>query len=202
MAYAFLKGLGCEGKVGELQVDYTGKASASAGHKVLGYAAGKLEVESQKYPFCFEGDPKASNGTRSILPFLPFNQDLNRFTLKVTNFTASKAKVTWGSESREFTKEQLSAGINLAAEFSSTPFDEPFKKVMGAVAAKQAFETGMIKGMITGFRMFQAESQRDPEWKTIFEKLTGKLSSRHKELEADVHKTITPVKHTLTITPI
>jgi hypothetical protein len=50
--------------------------------------------------------------------------------------------------------------------------------------------------------MFQAESQRDPEWKTIFEKLTGKLSSRHKELEADVHKTITPVKHTLTITPI
>ena len=202
MAYAFLKGLGCEGKVGELQVDYAGKASASTGHKVLGYASGKLEVESQKYPFCFEGDPKASNGTRSILPFLPFNQDLNRFTLKVTNFTASKAKVTWGSESREFTKEQLSAGINLAAEFSSTPFDEPFKKVMGAVAAKQAFETGMIKGMITGFRMFQAESQRDPEWKTIFEKLTGKLSSRHKELEADVHKTIAPVKHTLTITAI
>jgi hypothetical protein len=73
---------------------------------------------------------------------------------------------------------------------------------MGAVAAKQAFETGMIKGMITGFRMFQAESQRDPEWKTIFEKLTGKLSSRHKELEADVHKTIAPVKHTLTITAI
>jgi hypothetical protein len=153
-------------------------------------------------PNTAEGDPKASNGTRSILPFLPFNQDLNRFTLKVTNFTASKAKVTWGSESREFTKDQLSAGINLAAEFSATPFDEPFKKVMSAVAAKQAFETGMIKGMITGFRMFQAESQRDPEWKTIFEKLTGKLSSRHKELEAEVHKTITPVKHTLTITAI
>ena len=28
----------------------------------------------------------------------------------------SKAKVTWGAESKEFTKEQLASGINLAAD--------------------------------------------------------------------------------------
>ena len=202
MAYAFLKGLGCDGKVGELQIDYSGKAIASTGHKVVNYAAGKLELESQKYPFCFDGDSKASNGTRSILPFLPFNSDLNRFTLKVTNFPAAKAKLIWGTESREFTKEQLAAGINLAAEFSTTPFDESFKKVMNSVAAKQAFETSMIKGIVTQFRMFQAETQRDPEWKILFDKLAAKLTSRHKELEADVHKNLVPVKHSISITAL
>ena len=202
MAYAFLKGLGCEGKVGEIQIDYAGKASVSAGHKVVNYAAGKLEIESQRYPFCFDGDAKASNGTRSILPFLPFNTELNRFTLKVANFPASKAKVTWGSESHEFNKEQLAAGINLASEFSTTPFDDSFKKVLNAVAVKQAFETSMIKGIITQVRMFQAETQRDPEIKSLFEKLGAKLSARHRELESDVHKTLVPVKHVVSVTAL
>jgi hypothetical protein len=31
--------------------------------------------------------------------------------------------VKWGDETKEFTRQQLEAGINLVAEFSSTPFD-------------------------------------------------------------------------------
>jgi hypothetical protein len=60
----------------------------------------------------------------------------------------------------------------------------------------------MIKGVITQFRMFQAETQRDPEWKTLFEKLAAKLSTRHQELEADAHKSVVPVKHAVSITAL
>ena len=202
MAYAFLRGLGCDGQVGEISLDFAGKATASAGHKVLSSAAGKVELESARYPFCFDGDAKSSGGTRSILPFLPFNADLNRFTLKVANLSSARAKVTWGEESREFTKEQLSTGINLAAEFAKTPFDEPFKGVMNAVATKQAYETSIIKGMISNFRSFSAEVQKDPELAALLDGLRKKFASTHSQLDAQARAAFVPVKHTLTVTSL
>ena len=39
--------------------------------------------------------------------------------------------VTWGEQTKEFTKEQLAAGINLAAEFDKTPFDKPVRRAAG-----------------------------------------------------------------------
>jgi lysophospholipase L1-like esterase len=202
MAYAFLKGLGCDGNVGEITMDASGKTTASTGHKVLASAAGKAEIESERYPFCFDPDPKSSGSTRSILPHLPFNKDLNRFTLKVANLSASKAKITWGTESREFTKAQLEAGINLAEEFAATPFDKAFATVMNAVAAKQAYETIMIKGMISHFRAFNTEVQNDPELGTLFEKLRQKLGASQARLDAETRTKLVPVKHTLTVTPL
>ena len=55
-------------------------------------------------------------------------------------------------ESKEFTKEQLTAGVNLAAEFAKTPFDESFQKLQNAVQNKQNFETTLIKQIVTNFR--------------------------------------------------
>jgi lysophospholipase L1-like esterase len=202
MAYAFLRGLGCDGQVGEINLDFAGKATASAGHKVLSTAAGKVELESARYPFCFDGDAKSSGGTRSILPFLPFNADLNRFTLKVSNLASARAKVTWGDEVREFTKEQLAAGINLAAEFSKTPFDESFKAVMSAVGAKQAYETNIIKGMISNFRSLSGDVQKDPELGVLLDGLRKKLASTHSKLDAQVRASLVPVKHTVAVTPL
>jgi hypothetical protein len=161
-----------------------------------------VELESARYPFCFEGDAQSSGGTRSILPFLPFNADLNRFTLKVSNLPNPRAQVTWGEESREFTKEQLAAGINLAAEFSKTPFDGPFKTVMNAVAAKQAYETNIIKGMISNFRAFSAETAGDPELAALFEGLRKKFASKHSQLEAETRAAFVPVRHALTVRPL
>lgn len=202
MAYAFLKGLGCDGNVGEIAMDAVGKTTASTGHKVLSSAAGKAEIESERYPFCFDSDPKSSGSTRSILPYLPFNKDLNRFTLKITNLASARAKVTWGSESREFTKAQLEAGVNLSEEFVTTPFDQSFAGVMNAVGAKQAYETMMIKGMISQFRAFQSETQKDPELGALFDKLRQKLTSAQANLDNATRAKLVPVKHTLTVTPL
>jgi lysophospholipase L1-like esterase len=201
MAYAFLKGLGVDGKIGEITVDLKGKSEATAGHKVLSGNGGKVELESTRWPYCFEGDDKSSGSTRSITPFLPFNDELNLLTLKVKGLDAAKAKVTWGSESREFTREQLTAGVNLAAEFSKTPFDEPFQKLQNAVANKQNFETFMIKQIITQFRFLPNVSD-DAELRQATETMGKKLFARQQELDTQVHAQLVPVKHTITVTAI
>lgn len=202
MAYAFLRALGCDGNIGQIVVDMSGAPSASAGHKLLGQAAGKAELESTRYPFCFEGDPKSSSSTRSLLPFFPFNQDLNRLTLKVKNLAAARAKVTWGEESREFTREQLESGVNLAAEFTETPFSAQFAKIIEAIGAKQQFETGMIKMMVTNFRQFRREAQEDPKLTAAFGEVGDRLMAHQQQLDAAVRQLLVPVKHTITVSPL
>lgn len=202
MAYAFLKGLGVDGKIGEITVDMKGEAKATEGHKVLKSAAGTAELESTRWPFCFDGDAKSSSGTRSITPFLPFNETLNRFTLKVANLEAAKAKVQWGSQTKEFSREQLAGGINLAAEFTQTPFDADFAKFVGALGAKQGFETYMIKQVVTNFRSFPQDLKEDAEFTGALKVVSSKLLKKQQTLDADARKLLVPVKHTLTVTPL
>lgn len=198
MAAAFLKGLGCEGEIGDITVDMHGASSASEGHHATG-ANGTAEIDSSKYPFCFEGDAKSPGGTRSILAFCKFNDALNRFTLRVKNLEAAKAKVTWGTESKQFTREQLTKGINLAAEFTKTPFDAAFFNFMNAVRKKQEFETPMIKGMITNFRNFAGEAQADTEFAAALDVLKKKMLAKQEKLDAEARKLLVPVKHTIRI---
>lgn len=202
MAYAFLRALGCDGNIAEITMDLRGKPSVSKGHRLLAGNGGEVKLESARYPFCFEGDATSSRGTRSIAPFFPFNQELNRFTLKVANLDAPRARVTWGAESKEFTRAQLTAGVNLAAEFERTPFDAAFGKMMQAIATKQNFETAMIKNMVTGFRNFASDARRDEELAAAFNKVGERLQARQQQLDAAVREAIVPVEHTVTVTPI
>ena len=202
MAYAFLKALGVDGDIGTLTVDAKGMTTATEGHKVLSSGAGKAELESTRWPFCFDADPKAANSTRSITPFAPFNQDLNRLTLKVKNLGAANAKVTWGGVAKDFTKEQLEAGVNLAAEFPSTPFDAQFGKLMGVLSQKQNFETTMIKNLVTNFRQFANDAKADPELAKAFDTVRTKLQSRQQALDTEARQQLVPVKHTLTVTAL
>lgn len=204
MAYAFLKGMGLEGNIGEIRIDLkSGATQPSAGHKILleQRAAGKsakVELESTRWPFCFQGDDKSSGSTRSIVPYAPFNQDLNRLTLKVTGLEMARAKVTWGSESKEFTKQQLADGVNLPAEFTKTPFDEPFGKLEAAVASKQQFETFLIKQVVTNFRLIP-DFANDPEAQQAAKVLHGRLMRRQEQLDKAAHDQLQPVKHTLIV---
>lgn len=202
MAYAFLKALGVDGDIGTITVDAKGTTTATDGHKVLSSGAGKAELESTRWPFCFDADPKAASSTRSITPFAPFNQDLNRLTLKVKNLGAAKAKVTWGAAAKDFTKEQLEAGVNLAAEFPATPFDAQFGKLIGALGQKQQFETSMIKGLVTNFRQFANDAKADPDLAKAFDTVRTKLQARQQALDAEARKQLVPVKHTLVVTAL
>jgi hypothetical protein len=81
-------------------MDMKGQSTASSGHVVKSGQGGSVELESSKWPFCFDADPKSAGSNRSILPFTSFNQDLNRLTLQVKNLGSAKAKVTWGRRAR------------------------------------------------------------------------------------------------------
>jgi lysophospholipase L1-like esterase len=201
MASAFLKAAGIDGQIGTITVDLKGAAAASEGHKVLSSEGGKVELESARWPFCFSGDEKSSGGTRSILPFTTFNQDLNRLTLVVKNLDADRAQVTWGQGSKTFAKGELEKGINLAAEFADTPFSEGFRKLEGIVAQKQAYETVMIKQTINSFPRLVEASGKDKEVEASVEALRRQLFEVQERMGARARAAVVPVKHTITVAP-
>lgn len=192
MAAAFLKGLGLDGNIGDITVDLKGASAGSEGHAVTG-SNGVAEITSTKWPFFLEPE------MRKITAFCKFNDELNRYTLRVKNLDTPKAKVTWGSEAKEFTKEQLTTGINLAAEFDKSPLDAPFIQLVIAVNNKQAYETPMIKGMITNFRNFANDAKSDPEFAAALTTLKQKMMAKQEKLDAEAHAKLVPVKHLIKV---
>jgi lysophospholipase L1-like esterase len=201
MAYAFLKAMGIDGNVGTVTVDLKGKAAASDGHKVVSGDGGKIEVESARWPFCFSGDEKSPGGTRSILPFVPFNADLNRFALVVKNLDAPKAKVTWGGASKSFPREELEKGVNLMDHFFENPFTEPFRKLEGLVGAKQNYETVIIKQGITFFPRLADTLDRDKAAVEALEAVRKQAYEKQDRLHAACRAAVVPVKHAILVEP-
>ena len=194
IAYTFLKALGCDGAIGTISIDLnTGKADATAGHKILGCQSGTIEVESSRYPFCFFGDPKDPYATTGAIEFLPFNEDLNRFLLVVKNPGVAKVKVTWGKNSKVFTSEQVATGINLAAEFLDNPFGEQFRKIDAAVLLKQWTETGYTS------QCAEAAFETAPAKKSALVREAAVSFTRDAELAQAVAALVVPLKHTIQV---
>jgi len=201
MAYAFLKALGCDGDLGQISVDLaTGKGEASGGHKVLSSAVDNgiatVEIESTRYPFCFEGDPASPSATRGVIEFFPFNADLNRLTLKVAAVGPEGAKVTWGSETKPFTADQLQKGINLAAEFLSNPFCEPFSNAEKVIRRQQNRETILVKQII---HLVPEYSEMIPEEASAFDKIIDSGIRRDLIWSEESTAAVVPVKHAIQI---
>ncbi|CAN5455861.1 SGNH/GDSL hydrolase family protein [soil metagenome] len=198
MAYAFLKAMGVDGNIGTITIDMKGNATATEGHKVLSSQPGQAEIESTRYPFCFSGGEKLPNGTLSILPFVPFNQDLNRFTLVVKNLESEKAKVTWGAVSKVFTKKELASGINLADVFAAAnPFSETFQKADTAVFVKQTLESE-CKHVIEDINDL---TEQDATSAAQLDQVRKKIDQALEKSHSDVRAILVPLKHTLTVTP-
>lgn len=202
MAYAFLKALGCDGNIGTINVDLSSKkATGTDGQAIKSFDGTTLTIESTRWPYCFWVDPKVANklddpgNHRGVLPFLPFNQDLNRYMLIVTGVPAGKKiKITWGDSSKEFTADQLSKGINLADEFLDNPFVEPFRELDKLARAQQNFETVMIKNLVHGVKY---DLPDNPE---LIEPIAKATSKRQQILsEKAVAAAATPVTHTIRI---
>ena len=191
MAYAFLKGLGLDGDLGTVTVDLAGgKAAATGGHKVEGLKDGEVSLTSTRYPFCAGGDPDKDNSMRAGMVLVPFNQDLNRFTLVVKGAPAGGAKVTWGKTTRTYEAAKLAAGINLAEDFAENPFSGAFAKVDEAVNAKQAYETRQIKTLFHG-----------DEGKADMEGTAAVTEKARAPYAAAIHQAFVPVQHKIRIEP-
>jgi lysophospholipase L1-like esterase len=206
MAYAFLKGLGLDGELGKFAVDLgKDKMTASRGHEVLIGNPGEFRIRSSRYPFCAclpdwqtntsypvcgKDDVESDHSIRSGMTLVPFNEELNRFVLIGKNGKAKRYRVTWGSESRSYTSEDLAKGINLAAEFPMNPFTEAFAKVDAAVIAKQTFETKQIKQLFHGSRA-----------KTEMEEVVTESEKERQPLADAIRASFVPLEHTIKIAP-
>ena len=206
MAYAFLKSFGLDGEIGTFTVNLKrNKVVCSRAHEVVSIKDGELQIKSSRYPFCVcaptgqaaasfpvcdNDDPSQDKSIRSAMTLVPFEQELNRFRLVALNGTAQNYKVTWGVESKSFTSEQLSHGVNLAEEFPSNPFCPAFAKVDAAVAAKQAYETKQIKQVF-----------RSPEAKADMEGVAAQTEKEREPLVAAIKAAFVPVTHTIKIEP-
>ncbi len=191
MAYAFLRAMGLDGEIGTFTLDMTdGKATASEGHRVLAAEPGRVEIESSRYPFCASGPANDDASIRSGMTLVPFNDRLNRLMLVVRNAAPGRYRVTWGEASKTYTADELTRGVNLAANFEANPFSEAFKRVDEAVAKKQAYETRQVKDLFHG-----AEGHADMETTvSLTEKVRGPLVNA-------ISAAFVPVRHTIAIKP-
>jgi hypothetical protein len=153
-----------------------------------------MDADQQNSPKAFTIDWKY--GTAPVLPFLPFNQDLNRYTLIVQNLKSAKAKITWGDQSREFTSAELSQGINLAAEFLKNPFVQQFAAVEKAVSAKQDFEEQFITHYLLGEAKFL---QILPTKAASLKNVEDGYREIRTALADGCRKAVIPITHTITI---
>ena len=203
MALAFLRALDISGDLGTVTIDFRGKPRAENGHDIVGGNAGTAEIASRRLPFAHAGDAKSPDGTRSILPYLPFNEEFNRFTLKVQHAPAEKLAVTWGAETKTFSKAELEKGVNLAAAFENHPLAEAFRRVDRAVAEQQNFQTMMIKQHITNHRNLARLAAQDRKLADALDLVRDRLwaedARRHDAVKA-VLKSL-PVKHAIKVAP-
>ena len=189
MAYAYLKALGLKGDVGTYTLDLkAASATATPGHTVDSFKDGTLTITSKRYPFCATGDVASDGSIRSAMTLVPFNEDLNRLVLVVSNAPAKKYTITWGAGSKQYSSEELARGVNLAADFAVNPFSGAFEKVDKAVIAKQSFETKQIKTIFHG-----------KEGKADMEGAAKSTEAERAPLAAAIRAAMVPVTHTIKI---
>jgi lysophospholipase L1-like esterase len=203
MAYAMLKGFGCDGAVGTITVDLkANQAQGTPGQKIVSVKDGVVQIESTRYPFCFTGDPAKTDTTTTldVVKYLPFNEDLNRYLLVVHGLTTARAKVTWGGVTQEFAAADLEKGINLAAAFAPTnPFSAQFAKVDVAVRAKQKQEVSLAKDFMSDFgRLKDALPDQVP----VLEEIVKRGQAQRAILAKAAVDLVVPVDHTIKIEPI
>lgn len=200
MAYAFLKSMGFDGNVGTLYVDLNDRtAKTFGGHKFVKAEGNAFTFESTQYPFCFWGDPSKTSATNGLLEAIPFNADLNRFTLTVAG-PAKRYRVTWGKSTKEYSAEELKAGVNLAAEFvDDNPFTEPFKAVHQKVHEKQGSEILLLKQLL---HSSIASKALMPEATEELARVVNAMPAAHAKLADAVAAEVKPVTHTITLEPI
>ena len=109
----------------------------------------------------------------------------------IENPKSKNYRVTWYHQSKTYTAEQLTKGINLAGEFPVNPFSEVFRRVDNAVTAKQEYEMRQIKQIF-----------RSPEAKADMESTAANSEREHERLAAEIKRQLIPVPHLIGIEPL
>ena len=136
------------------------------------------------------------------MPFLPFNEDLNRLTLRVKHLDTPRARIVWGGETNEFQRTDLEAGINLAAVFRTTPFDVEFQRFLFAVNHKQSAEEWSIMKYIANYLMDPADFEKDAGMRKSLAQLKVSFAKYRDRSERETYLALPVIHHVIEVQPI
>ena len=113
MTYAALKALGCKDQASGLEIDALASKAIADRCRVEDL---KVTADSVTFTRTDEALPTAlDTGALPILDLVPFTQDFNQYTFKVTGLKAGSWKLTVeGIEVGAFSDKDFAAGVNLA----------------------------------------------------------------------------------------
>lgn len=165
MAFGLFSAFGFDGDLGNFTIDLAAKtAKATGDHDFKAEADNAYTFVSRRYPFCAEGQLEKDWFIRSGMTLVPFNQQFNRMTLKVTGATALRYRVAWTNaqnmldEWHIYTRAELESGINLAADFQRSPFTNVFHRIDDLVFQKQCVESAITwRETEAGLDAYEAE---------------------------------------------
>lgn len=192
MAYGFLQAMGLDGDLGTITFDdSTGKAEGTTGEEVLSAESGKITLKATRLPFSVGAGPLDNDDSlRAGLALVPFDQELNRLTLKVSAPKAAAYEVTWGEAKKRYTADELKNGVNLAKDFETHPLLGAFQEIWKAVIAKQDYETRQIKSLVHG-----------PEGAADVNETFDLTEKTRAPLVAALKAAVKPVQHVIEIHP-
>lgn len=196
MAYSFLRAMGLKGDVGTFVIDVdSDEISATEGHTAKSIGDQTFEIISSRYPFCAVGEVDKDDSIRSGMTLVSFMQDLSRLTLQVKSDEADEKLdgwiVHWGEQQKQFTKAELTKGINLADHFIENPFSAAFAKVDQCVAEKQAYETQQVK-----------KAFHSAEAKKNFSEIVTATEAERQPLADAIQAAFVPVTHQIRLVPV
>lgn len=206
--HGFLEGFRLDGQIASIAMDAkSGKTKVSVGHSVVSNGPGRAEIESMRYPFCFDSQAKTfGENLRAMLPFVDFQRRYNRFELKVSGLDAAKARVIWMSPDgkskfeREFVASELASGVNLADSFAGTPFDSAFARYFEASWRKEQNDREYATRILSFKQTATAFTGRDvsDDLKPVFDA----VFARQEANMAHVKSLHVPVRHVIEVIPV
>jgi hypothetical protein len=184
ITYAILKAMGFDGDLGTITADFAaGKADATPGHTVVSFQNNQLAMESSLVPFCLGMFPTPDDKHDLFPNYVPFNEDLNRFTLVTKNLPTARTKISWQDGSQDFNSNDLAKGVNLAATTTINWACGPFQNIQGRVAGLREQERVAGDAAVQGKADPNAAQKREAAYQDII-----------------AHRV--PAKYTLTIQPL
>lgn len=206
MAYGFLEAMKFTGDIGAITVglDENGapRRAAATGEHDVEVKDGVVAVSSRRWPYCFTGRD-SEQSTRAMQRFLPFNERLNRFVLRVENPGETRMEVKWGAARRVFSPDELKAGVNLAAAFAGeTPFQAAWNALDRAVSEKQSFETWWIKSVRALARDVDRRTNKNPDAKKAADDLFAAVTPTQEQHAQKVRDAVGAVRHRIEIVPL
>ncbi|MGD0093014.1 MAG: SGNH/GDSL hydrolase family protein [Planctomycetota bacterium] len=203
MAWAILKGLSFPALVSAAEIDAAGNKVVKADKcEVTNLAAKDGGISFQRLDAALPFFPKEA---KPILKWVPIEQELNEYTLKVTGLKDGQYEILADTvKLGEHTAAELAAGVNLASEaLAAGPIADQVKAVWTAVQEKnRTYHDKIFRGIVLGPGV--------PDWLEIppAEVEAKKQAAMEKrmakvvELDAAVHKALEIKPHQFDVVPV